>query len=80
MVSGLFRMTLWNQTIPDELRGRLAGIEMVSYTSGPLLGDVESGAVAAIFGVRASAISGGALCVVGVALCASVMMAMVIAA
>ena len=31
MVSGLFRMTIWNQTIPDHLRGRLAGIEMVSY-------------------------------------------------
>ena len=42
-VSGMFRMTLWNQTIPDTLRGRLAGIEMVSYMSGPLLGHVEAG-------------------------------------
>jgi MFS family permease len=65
-VSGLFRMTLWNQTIPDALRGRLAGIEMVSYMSGPLLGHAEAGAVAALFGVRASVISGGVLCVVGV--------------
>ena len=32
-------MTMWNQTIPDALRGRLASIEMVSYMSGPLLGD-----------------------------------------
>lgn len=24
MVSGLFRSTMWNSTIPDELRGRLA--------------------------------------------------------
>jgi MFS family permease len=70
MVSGLFRMAIWNQTIPDKLRGRLAGIEMVSYSSGPLLGHVEAGAVAAAFGARASVISGGALCVVGVALCA----------
>ena len=38
MISGLFRMTIWNQTIPDHLRGRLAGIEIVSYTTGPLLG------------------------------------------
>src|SRR5207248_81361 len=25
MISGLFRSTIWNQTIPDGLRGRLAG-------------------------------------------------------
>ena len=42
-ISGIFRMTMWNQTIPDALRGRLASIEMVSYTSGPLLGHVEAG-------------------------------------
>jgi hypothetical protein len=40
---------------------------MISYTSGPLLGNVESGAVAAGLGVRASAVSGGILCVIGVA-------------
>ena len=34
MVSGLFRSTIWNTTVPDNLRGRLAGIEMISYTSG----------------------------------------------
>jgi MFS family permease len=65
MVSGLFRMTIWNQTIPDHLRGRLAGIEVVSYTTGPLLGNAESGIVARLFGVRASVVSGGALCVAG---------------
>jgi MFS family permease len=69
MVSGIFRMTMWNQTIPDTLRGRLAGIEMVSYMSGPLLGHAEAGAVAALFGVRASVVSGGVLCVVGVLAC-----------
>jgi MFS family permease len=65
MVSGLFRSTIWNTTIPDNLRGRLAGIEMISYTSGPLLGQVESGAVASLAGVRASFVSGGILCVAG---------------
>jgi MFS family permease len=68
MVSGLFRSLVWNQTIPDRLRGRLAGIEMVSYTTGPLLGNAESGAVAALFGVRVSVVSGGLLCVAGTAL------------
>jgi len=68
-ISGMFRMTMWNQTIPDALRGRLAGIEMVSYMSGPLLGNAEAGAVAALAGVQASIVSGGLICVVGVLAC-----------
>jgi MFS family permease len=70
MISGIFRSTIWNQTIPDHLRGRLAGIEQLSYSAGPLLGNVESGVVAALAGVRASIVSGGILCVVGVAVAA----------
>jgi MFS family permease len=65
MISGLFRMIIWNQTIPDHLRGRLAGIEMVSYTTGPLLGNAESGIVASIFSIRTSIVSGGILCILG---------------
>src|SRR5262245_5162681 len=68
-ISGIFRMTMWNETIPDALRGRLASIEMVSYMSGPLLGHVEAGTVAAAFGVTASVVSGGVLCVLGVVAC-----------
>jgi MFS family permease len=67
MVSGLFRMTIWNQTIPDHLRGRLASIEMVSYMTGPYLGNGEAGIVAGLFGLRTSIVSGGVLCVLGVA-------------
>ncbi len=58
-------MTIWSQTIPHHLRGRLAGLEMISYTSGPKLGDAEAGMVAALFSVRTSIVSGGILCVVG---------------
>jgi len=68
-ISGIFRMTMWNETIPDALRGRLASIEMVSYMSGPLLGHLEAGGVAAMFGVTASVVSGGVLCVAGVLAC-----------
>jgi MFS family permease len=67
MVSGIFRTTMWNQTVPDALRGRLASIELLSYSTGPSLGNVEAGAVAGAFGVRASVVSGGVLCVVAVA-------------
>ncbi len=65
MVSGIFRMVMWNETIPDALRGRLAGIEQVSYTVGPSLGNVEAGAVASVFSVQTSIVSGGVLCVLG---------------
>lgn len=64
-VSGLFRMTIWNQTIPDHLRGRLASIELISYTTGPYLGNAEAGLVASLFGLRASVVSGGVMCVIG---------------
>lgn len=70
MVSGIFRGTMWNQTIPDELRGRLAGIELLSYSVGPQLGQVRSGGTAAWRGVRASVWSGGLLCTGAVALLA----------
>jgi len=68
-VSGLFRSAMWNEIVPSELRGRLAGIEMISYLSGPRLGDTEAGLVAAAFGITASIISGGVLCIVGVGVC-----------
>jgi MFS family permease len=68
-VSALFRSIIWNETIPDHLRGRLAGIEMMSYMSGPLLGNAESGLAAAMVNVEFSVVSGGVLCVAGVLAC-----------
>jgi MFS family permease len=65
--SAIFRSTLWNQTIPDDVRGRMAGIEMLSYGAGPPAGQLRSGAVAAVAGTRFSMVSGGLACVVGVA-------------
>ena len=67
MISGIFRSTIWNQTIPDELRGRLAGIEMLSYSLGPMGGSARAGLVADRTSVRTSIVSGGILCVAGVA-------------
>lgn len=70
MVSGVFRAAMWNQTIPDELRGRLAGIELLSYSVGPQLGQVRAGGFAALAGVRASVWSGGLACAGAVGLLA----------
>jgi MFS family permease len=71
MVSGIFRSTVWNQTIPEQMRGRLAGIEMLSYSIGPLGGQVRAGFVADRWTVRGSIASGGAACVLGVVLTAT---------
>jgi MFS family permease len=71
MVSGLGRSTVWNQSIPDALRGRMAGIEMLSYTSGPALGNVESGLLDSLAGLRTSIVAGGVLCVAGTAVLAA---------
>jgi MFS family permease len=63
MLSGIFRDTLWNQTIPDSLRGRLAGVELLSYSVGPSAGQIRAGAVAAVTSTRFSLWSGGLACV-----------------
>jgi MFS family permease len=68
-VSGVFRLTIWNETIPSDLRGRLAGVEMISYLSGPLLGNARAGWVASISSNAISIVSGGLTCFVGVLLC-----------
>ena len=68
-VSALFRMTLWNETIPHDRRGRMAGIEQLSYMSGPLLGNARAGFMADWLGLSSSIAWGGVLCVFGVLAC-----------
>lgn len=71
MVSGIFRSTVWNQTIPEAMRGRLAGIEMLSYSVGPIGGQVRAGLTADLWSVRGAVTSGGLACVAGVGLTAA---------
>lgn len=66
MVSGLFRVVIWNEVVPNQLRGRLSGIEMISYMTGPLLGNARAGWVAAETSVAVSLWSGGIICVIAV--------------
>ena len=70
MVSALFRSIMWNQTIPDNLRGRLAGIELLSYSIGPLAGQMRAASMAAVTSLSFSITSGGIICVIMVALLA----------
>jgi MFS family permease len=69
MVSGVFRMTIWAQAVPDRYRGRLAGVTLINVTSGEMLGDVEGGAVGAWRGPGFSVVSGGVACLAGLAVC-----------
>jgi MFS family permease len=71
MVSGLFRGVIWNETISNDLRGRLAGVEMISYMCGPLLGNARAGWVSSISSPAVSLVSGGILCVAGMVACAA---------
>ena len=71
MVSGLFRSAIWNQTIPDQLRGRLAGIELLSYSVGPLAGQLRAATIASVTSLSFSVTSGGVICVIAVILLAS---------
>jgi len=70
MISGIFRGAIWNQTIPNYLRGRLAGIEMISYLTGPMLGSAKMGIVAEYTSVKFALVSGGATCIAAVILMA----------
>lgn len=67
-VSGIFRLTIWNETIPDKIRGRMASLEMISYMSGPLLGNTYAGFIASMTTPQVAITSGGSLCVLGVML------------
>ena len=70
MISALFRSSIWNQTIPDELRGRLAGIELLSYSVGPLAGQLRAATIASVTSLTFSVTSGGIICVLVVVLLA----------
>ena len=73
MISGIFRMSMWNQTVPDELRGRMAGLELLSFTTGPQLGQIRSGLMAQAVSLRFSIASGGFLAAGAAALIAAVL-------
>jgi MFS family permease len=71
-VSTVVRQVVRQTLTPDELRGRMTGINMMFFVGGPQLGEVESGVVAKLTGsVRAAVVSGGILCIFASALIAA---------
>ena len=71
MVSAVFRTAILQVATPDELRGRLHGVFIAVVAGGPRLGDVEAGAMASLVSPQFSVVSGGVLCVAGVAVLAA---------
>ena len=70
LISAVFRNTIIQFAGPDEMRGRLMGVQVAVVTGGPRLGDLEAGAVATAFGDTASIVSGGLACILGALLVA----------
>jgi MFS family permease len=66
MVSGIFRLSIIQASVEDRFRGRLEGIGMAVWATGPSLGDVESGVVATLTTVPISIVSGGLITIVGI--------------
>jgi len=67
VLSAVFRSTIVQLETPDELRGRVTSLHILVVTSGPRLGDLEAAAVASVIGAQASVVSGGVLCLLGLA-------------
>ena len=68
-VSAIYRSTIWNEVIPENVRGRLGSLNMLSYMVGPLIGNVRAGSMAAMFNTHISILWGGILCVMACASC-----------
>ena len=70
LVSAIFRHTILQLSIPDHLRGRMSAFQLMVVSTGPRLGDLEAGAVAALINPVFSVVSGGVACIVGIVLLA----------
>lgn len=58
-LSAIIRNTIRQIQTPDHLRGRMTSVNQIFFMGGPLLGEVEAGLLAQIFGVTFSVVSGG---------------------
>jgi MFS family permease len=67
-VSAVCRTTI-NQTVtPEALRGRMSSVYMLVVTSGPRLGDLESGLAASVMTAGTAVVTGGLACIVAAGL------------
>ncbi|MFI8432736.1 MFS transporter [Streptomyces sp. NPDC079020] len=69
-ISMVFRNTMLQAAVPDEMRGRLQGVFIVVVAGGPKLGDFLAGSVADLTSPAVAVTGGGIACVVAVSLLA----------
>ncbi|WP_190081422.1 MFS transporter [Streptomyces longisporoflavus] len=69
-VSMVFRSTMLQAAVPDEMRGRLQGVFIVVVAGGPRLGDFIAGSVGDLSSPGVAVVGGGVACVVAVGLLA----------
>jgi MFS family permease len=69
-VSAVLRGTILWTVSPDELRGRVSGIEFAQVAATPAIGNVEAGVLAELTSLRFSIVSGGLACMAGTVLIA----------
>jgi ENTS family enterobactin (siderophore) exporter len=65
LISEVLRNALLQHYTPDQLRGRVSSLYLAQVTSAPALGNTEAGAVAQLFSLTTSVVSGGLACVAG---------------
>jgi Transmembrane secretion effector len=66
VISAVFRSTILQVSVPDDLRGRMSAVHILVVVGGPRIGDFEAGAVAALTTPTISVVSGGLACIAGV--------------
>ena len=69
-VSMILRHTIRQLATPDILRGRVTSVISIFYSTGPQLGNLEAGLVAALMGAALSVITGGIATIITVAVVA----------
>jgi MFS family permease len=73
VISAVFRNTILQLAVPDNLRGRLSSIHVGVSSGGPRLGDFRAGTVASLVNTPFSVVSGGIAVVFGALLVAKKM-------
>jgi MFS family permease len=71
VISAVFRGSSQQLIVPDSLRGRLSALNILVVAGGARLGDFEAGIAGSLFSPFTAVVSGGLLCLVGVAVIAA---------